>query len=95
LALRAALHAGQIDLLTFTSPSAAENLLDSVGDDALRAPVAAIGPVTAEAATRLGYRVAAVADPHTVEGLLAAVTRHLGVPGGDRGTSLSDAGGAA
>jgi uroporphyrinogen-III synthase len=36
-----------------------------------------IGPVTARAARDRGLRVSAVADPHTVEGLVAAVERAL------------------
>ena len=60
-------------LVTFTSPSAARHLLDLVGAVVLGLPVAAIGPVTAEAARGLGYRVVAVPDHHTLEGLAGAV----------------------
>ena len=38
-----------------------------------RLPVVAIGPQTAEEARRLGLEVVAVADPHTVEGLVEAL----------------------
>jgi uroporphyrinogen-III synthase len=60
-------------LLTFTSPSAARHLLEQMGPAALELPAAAIGPVTATAAAALGYRVVAVPDEHTLEGLAAAV----------------------
>ena len=60
-------------LVTFTSPSAARHLLDLVGAVGLGLPVAAIGPVTAEAARGLGYRVVAVPDHHTLDGLAGAV----------------------
>ena len=62
-------------LLTFTSPSAARHLLERAGPSALEAPVAAIGPVTAAAASALGYRVVAVPEDHTLEGLAEAVCR--------------------
>jgi uroporphyrinogen-III synthase len=62
-------------LVTFTSPSAARHLLDLVGAVVLGLPVAAIGPVTAEAARGLGYRVVAVPDHHTLGGLADAVRR--------------------
>jgi uroporphyrinogen-III synthase len=39
--------------------------------------VVCIGPVTARAARDHGLRVAAVADPHTVAGLVDAVERSL------------------
>ena len=62
-------------LVTFTSPSAARHLLDLVGAAVLGLPVAAIGPVTADAARGLGYRVVAVPDHHTLDGLAGAVQR--------------------
>jgi uroporphyrinogen-III synthase len=39
--------------------------------------VVCIGPVTAREAREHGLRVHAVADPHTVDGLVAAVERVL------------------
>ena len=62
-------------LVTFTSPSTARHLLDLLGAAVLGLPVAAIGPVTAEAAQGLGYRVVAVPDHHTLDGLADAVQR--------------------
>ena len=41
-------------------------------------PAVAIGPVTARAAREEGFPVAAVADPHTIEGVAAALSRALG-----------------
>ena len=86
--VRGALAGGDVRLLTFTSPSTAENFLELVGETALATPAAAIGPVTAEAARELGYRVVAVPERHTVEGLVAAVVAHL-----RGGSSASEAGG--
>ncbi|MGD2068380.1 MAG: uroporphyrinogen-III synthase [Gemmatimonadota bacterium] len=77
-ALRRALSGGRIDLLTFTSPSTAENFLAAVGEEALRVPAAVIGTVTAAAAEGLGYTVAAVAREQTVDGLVRVVAEHLG-----------------
>lgn len=78
--LRRALDRGAVDLLTFTSPSTAERLLEGVGPDVLSVPAAVIGPVTARAARALGFRIAAVAEEHTVQGLVSAAERALGGP---------------
>ena len=69
---RRALDQGRVDVVTFTSPSTVEGFLAlaRVPEGAL---VACIGPVTAEAARARGLSVAAVADPHTEDGLAAAV----------------------
>lgn len=75
--IRRILGEGRVDLLTFTSPSTAENVLEAVGEAVLAVPAAVIGSVTAEAARELGYEVVAVADPHTIEGLVEAVLRVL------------------
>jgi uroporphyrinogen-III synthase len=71
--LRALVREHRVELVTLASPSAAEGLLELVGAPALVLPVVAIGPVTAQAAEALGFRVASVASPHTAEGLAAAV----------------------
>lgn len=76
--LREELLARGADLLTLTAPSTAERFRSLVGDSAIELPVVAIGPVTARAARELGYRVVAVADPHSVEGLVATVAKVLG-----------------
>ena len=74
-----ALHRG-VDWLTFTSPSTAQNfvtLARRAGLNPLALPgdpkTACIGPITAEAVRALGFRVDAVAHPHTTEGLVAAI----------------------
>lgn len=65
-----------VDAVTFTSASTVENFVAAV-DDPLAliggALVACIGPVTADAARALGLPVHVVADPHTVEGLIAGL----------------------
>jgi uroporphyrinogen III methyltransferase / synthase len=63
-----------IDLLTFASPSAVQNL--AAAGAAIRGlPAAVIGPVTEAAARREGLDVRVVADPSTAEGLVAAAVR--------------------
>ncbi|MSR36651.1 MAG: uroporphyrinogen-III synthase [Gemmatimonadetes bacterium] len=62
-------------LVTLTSPSAARNLIDLVGGRVLALPAAAIGPVTGDAARRLGYEVVVQPEEHTVEALVQAVLR--------------------
>lgn len=74
-ALRAA---PRIDLVLFTSASAARNLAKILPEAELErlrstAEAACIGPVTAEAARDLGFRVAVVAPEHTLPGLVDMV----------------------
>lgn len=68
-------EAPRIDLVLFTSASAANHLMRLLPPDLLdrlirEADAACIGPVTAEAARSLGFRVSAVARVHTVPGLV-------------------------
>lgn len=65
-----------LDAITFTSSSTARNFAarfeephTALGD----ALVACIGPVTADTVRELGLPVHVVAEPHTVEGLVAAL----------------------
>ncbi len=67
-----------IDYVVFTSPSSAENLSALVTEKELvrlleRTPAATIGPVTAEAARNLGFRIALVAPEHTIDGLVKSL----------------------
>lgn len=75
-----------VDVVTLTSPSTARGLCELAGKlvdlDSLH--TVCIGPVTAEAARQLGFQVVATAEPHTIDGLVQAVERHLaglGPPG--------------
>ena len=75
----AAVLAEGVDAVTFTSPSTVRGFVELV-DRKTRltlehAIVVCIGPVTAGEALRCGIHVDAVADPHTTEGLLAALDR--------------------
>ena len=65
-----------VDLVTFTSPSALRSFHRLVGAEVV-ANAAVIGPVTADAARELGYRVAVEADPFTIPGLVEAILSHF------------------
>jgi|SRR2546428_2434638 len=72
-------NAGRIDVVLLTSASAASHLIDLLPEDVRdrlfkEAEAACIGPVTAEAARSLGFRVCAVAKEHTVRGLVERLT---------------------
>jgi uroporphyrinogen III methyltransferase / synthase len=67
-----ALERGAVDVVVFTSSSTVEGFVRMVGERQ-GADAVAIGPVTAEAARRAGLRVGAVADPHTVDGIVRAL----------------------
>jgi uroporphyrinogen-III synthase len=74
---RRLLDEGEVDAITFTSASTVDGFVALAGP--IRGPkVACIGPVTAERARRAGLPVDAVAEPHTIEGLVAALERVLG-----------------
>jgi uroporphyrinogen-III synthase len=66
------------DAIAFTSASTARSFARGLGADRRVPPAVAIGPITADAARALGLEVAAVADPHTVEGLVDALIGLLG-----------------
>jgi len=65
-----------VDLVTFTSPSTVRSFHRLAGARVV-ADAAVIGPVTADAARELGYRVAVEADPFTIPGLVEAISRHF------------------
>jgi uroporphyrinogen-III synthase len=66
-----------VDAAVFASPSAVEAFAAFAGADGRTVPAAVIGPTTAEAARAAGLTVLAVAEPSTVEGLLAALAAAL------------------
>lgn len=73
--VRAALAAGEVDAVTFTSASTVRGFTAALGEVGGTPKVVCIGPVTAAEARAHGYRVHAVARPHTTEGLIAALER--------------------
>ena len=83
---REALGRGEVDAVTFTSASTVRGFVNARGGEAAHGPsggppkMVCIGPVTAAAARDAGLRPAAVAKPHTLEGLVEALER--AVPSG-------------
>jgi uroporphyrinogen III methyltransferase / synthase len=68
---------GEVEWITLTSPSAFHNLVALLGPgrgQRLRSVrLASIGPVTTQAIREAGHAIAAEADPHDVDGLVAAI----------------------
>jgi uroporphyrinogen-III synthase len=76
-AARMALRRGEVDAVTFTSASTVRGFVRALGPTRGNPRVVCIGPVTAREARARGLTVHAVANPHTIEGLVAAVERSL------------------
>jgi uroporphyrinogen-III synthase len=72
---RDALKEGIVDAVTFTSASTVRGFLGALGPVRGTPKVVCIGPVTAKEARAHGLTVHAVAKPHTMEGLVAALER--------------------
>ena len=70
-----------IDCVVFTSPSAVRNLAESIEQpitEALKSvTIAAIGPVTADAAKQLGLTVAIIPAESTIDSLILAVEQAI------------------
>ena len=65
-------------VVTFASASAVHNFLAALGPEALPGVIATIGPITSAAVHDAGLRVSVEAEPHTLDGLVAALVEHLG-----------------
>lgn len=75
--IRRLLGAGDADVVTFTSGSAARAFARWVGADSIdRAVVASIGPATSEAARAVGIGVTIEASTYTTKGLAEAIVGH-------------------
>ena len=79
----------QIDVMTFTSPSAVKSFVQLYGPDQaadlLRTTlVASIGPVTAEAAERYAIKTSIMASQYTIHGLVEAIAHHYAKPAVER-----------
>jgi uroporphyrinogen-III synthase len=68
---------GRVDAVTFTSASTVRGFVNATGAAPGTSTFVCIGPVTAAAARAASLRPAAVARPHTIEGLVAALERAL------------------
>ena len=72
---------GQIDVVTFTSAASVRNFAATYGQeqsaDLLQQTIVAVcGPVTAEAATRLGIQVTIMPKEYTLDALVDAIAAH-------------------
>jgi uroporphyrinogen-III synthase len=74
---RDALRRGEVDAVTFTSASTVRGFTNALGAAKGTPKVVCIGPVTAAAARDAGLQPAAVARPHTLDGLVEALERAL------------------
>ena len=87
-ALRAALEAGRLDVLTFTSPSTVrrfDDMLDAASREAAtRCTVAAIGPVTAAALRKVGLPPHVMPDQATARELVDALAEYVAGAGDSR-----------
>lgn len=85
------LRSGEVDALTFASPSAVEFALLRVSREGgsaellRRAPAFCIGEATAGRAAGAGLPVAGIAEPHTAAGLVASLVRHFASHDAKRG----------
>jgi uroporphyrinogen III methyltransferase/synthase len=74
--LQAHLDKGQVDVITFTSPSTVANFVYIMGKDFKipeKVKVACIGPVTAAAAKKTGFKIDIMQNEYTILGLVAAM----------------------
>jgi uroporphyrinogen-III synthase len=75
---REPLTRGTVDAITFTSASSVQGFANAASEVRGDPKIVCIGPVTAREARAHGLEVAAVAEPHTMEGLMAALERAFG-----------------
>jgi uroporphyrinogen-III synthase len=72
---REPLARGTVDAITFTSASSVQGFANAASEVRGDPKIVCIGPVTAREARAHGLEVATVAEPHTMEGLMAALER--------------------
>lgn len=80
-ALKRVLAEGHFDLITFTSSSTVRNFVSLAGDsaDLTSFDCAAIGPITAETARKLGFRVVLQPESATIPDFVRAIRDYLTV----------------
>ena len=78
--IRQMLQRGKIDFITFTSPSTAKNFFELITDFSLvqkKVKLAVIGPVTASAIEKLGYKVDITAKNSTIESMIEEIKEYI------------------
>ena len=76
---------GEIDMVTFTSPSSVRNFVDLVGAECAvlnEIPVVCAGPVTGQSAREAGMRVVAISHAPDEEPMIEAIAACWSTPGG-------------
>jgi uroporphyrinogen III methyltransferase/synthase len=74
------INKGEIDVVTFTSPSTVIHFIEIMGRDYLLPPkvkIACIGPVTVAAARKAGFEVDIVQETYTVPGLVESLLEYF------------------
>ena len=75
--LRQMLEDGEVDAVTFTSSSTAENFFSVLGDDAAQllggVDLCSIGPVTTATIEKAGLSASVESDPYTIPALVSAI----------------------
>lgn len=74
--IRELIAAGAIDLVTFTSSSTVTNFRELVGTSAKGVKAAAIGPITAQTASKCGFKVVVSPDEYTIPALTEAIREY-------------------
>ncbi len=92
-AVMRAVRDGQVDVISFFSPSAVENVRANLGDDLLvrlggSAALAVVGPVTAAALRSAGLPVAIEAPLATAESMAAAIAGHFSSGAGSKARAV-------
>jgi uroporphyrinogen-III synthase len=87
-----ALREARVDVVSFFSPSAVENLRGELGADVLsrlasKAALAAVGPVTATALRKAGLPVAIEASEATAESMTVAIEKYFSARGASQARS--------
>jgi uroporphyrinogen III methyltransferase/synthase len=75
--MRESLSAGGYDLVAFTSSSTASNFVEITGKPKPGTMAAAIGPITASTAEKLGFEVVAQPYEYTIPALVAAIREYF------------------
>ncbi len=92
-AVMRAIREAQVDVISFFSPSAVENMCAELGKDALsrlaaKVALAAVGPVTAAALRNAGLPVAIEAPLATAESMGTAIANYFSASAGSKARAL-------
>ncbi|MFC0522429.1 uroporphyrinogen-III synthase [Pontibacillus salicampi] len=79
--LKTTLQAGEVDILTFTSPSTIKAFIDLAdlewGEKVATLPCVCIGPTTEEAAIHYGFQSILAPNQYTVEGMMEVMVEYV------------------